>query len=83
MSSSQKHRRYENFGIQLDTGSEIIEPKSFERILGAQISNDFTWNYHIRDSDSSLLKSLTSKIKALGKISKHASFKTRKSVGTA
>ena len=80
MASSQKHRKHNNFGISLDTGTEIIEPKSGEKLLGAKISNDFRWNLHIRDDEFSMFRSLTSKINALSKISAFASFKTRKMV---
>ena len=75
MASSQKHRKFENFGIFLDTGNEEILPISSEKLLGAKISNNFLWNDHIRDDDYSMFKSLTSKINALYKISKLSSFK--------
>ena len=82
MASSQKHRKHNNFGIILDTGTEIIEPISGEKLLGAKISNDFRWNLHIRDDEFSMFRSLTSKINALFKISNFANFKTRKMVAT-
>ena len=79
MDSSQKHN---NFNIVLDTGAEIIEPISDEKLLGAKISNNFLWNKHIRDDEFSMFRSLTSKINALFKISEISSFKTRKLVAT-
>ena len=82
MASSQKHKKHNNFGIVLDTGAEIIQPISDERLLGAKISNNFLWNKHIRDDEGSMFRSLTSKINALFKISKIANFKTRKLVAT-
>ena len=80
MASAHKHRKHENFGIVLNTGAEIIEPISDEKLLGGQISNNFTWNNHIRDNKTSMFKILTSKINALSKISKIANFRTRKMV---
>ena len=82
MASSQKHRKFEHFGIFLDTGNEEILPISSEKLLGAKISNNFLWNDHIRDDDYSMFKSLTSKINALYKISKLSSFKTRKMIAS-
>ena len=43
-----------NFGIQLDTGSEVIQPSDNERLLGAQIPNNLTWNSHISEGDTSI-----------------------------
>ena len=83
MASSQSHRKYGNFGVTLDTGSEMIEPIHSEKLLGAYISSDFSWNNHIRNSENSMFKSLTCKINALIKISEYASFKTTKSVATS
>ena len=34
MTSSRKHLNHQNFGITLDTGTEIIEPSYAERLLG-------------------------------------------------
>ena len=48
MTSSQMHKKHENFGIVLNTGQEIIEPVQHEKLLGAHISNDFKFNNHIR-----------------------------------
>ena len=75
MASSSKHRKHQNFGITLDTGSEEIEPISSEKLLGAKLSNNFTWNLHIRDDDHSMFRTLTCKINALYKISLVTSFK--------
>ena len=82
MASLSKHRKHQNFGITLDTGSEEIEPISSEKLLGAKLSNNFTWNLHIRDDDHSMFRTLTCKINALYKISLVTSFKTRKMVAS-
>ena len=78
MTSSKKHRTHNDFNIVLNTGSEIIEPIKCEKLLGGYISNDFTWNIHIRDHEKSMFKVLTSKANALSKISSISAFKTRK-----
>ena len=78
--TKRKHQLYNNFGISLNTGSEIIEPDESEKLLGAYISNDFTWNTHIRDGEKPLFKVLTSRVNALAKISRITSFKHRKMI---
>ena len=66
----------------LNTGEEVIEPTSNEKLLGGVISNNFTWNNHIRDNKTSMFKILTSKINALSKVSRISNFKTRKMVAS-
>ena len=61
----------------------MIIPSDNERLLGAQISNDFSWNSHISDHEKSMCKSLTPRINALVKVSWSASFKTRKMIANA
>ena len=78
MASAKNHRRKGDYGITLNTGSEIIEPQINEKLLGGFISNDLTWKEHLRDNKKSLFKILTSRINALSKISRISSFKTRK-----
>ena len=83
MTSEYHHNRNGNYGIQLNTGSEMISPSDTERLLGAEVSNNFTWNAHITGTDKSMCKILTSKINALSKVSQTADFKTRKMIGNA
>ena len=80
MTSARKHLNHQNFGIYLNTGSEIIQPKSEERLLGANVSNSLTWNTHIRDGKGSLISSLTSRINALSKVCHYSNFMTRKMI---
>ena len=80
MTSARKHATHQNFGIYLDTGTEIILPQSEERLLGANLSNSLSWNSHIRDTKNSLISILTSRINALTKICCFSSFLTRKMV---
>ena len=80
MASERKHQIHDNFGLSLNTGTEVIEPQIEEKLLGALISNNLTWKTHIRDSKNSLIQILTSRINALFKISQYSSFLTRKMV---
>ena len=66
--------------ITLDTGSEKIEPRSEERLLGITVSNDLKWSRHIRDGKKSLISILTSRINALNKVASYSSFKNRKMI---
>ena len=80
MTSSKKHANHQDFGLFLDTGSEIILPQAEEKLLGVSLSNCLSWHKHIRDSDESLLQTLTSRVNALSKISQYTTFLTRKMV---
>ena len=82
MASAFKHRKHGNFNISLNTGNEIIHPIESEYLLGANLSNNFQWNQHVRDGDTSLVKTLSKKNTALGKIARIADFKTRKMIGS-
>ena len=64
----------------MDTGSEKIEPRSEERLLGTTVSNDLGWSRHIRDGKKSLISILTSRINALNKVASYSSFKNRKMI---
>ena len=80
MAAPNLHRIHGDFGITLDTGAEIIQPKFCEKMLGGYISNNFKWNEHIRGNESSIYKTLVSRIYALRKISQFSSFKTRRMI---
>ena len=80
MTSDKMHKKHENFGSVLDTGQEVIEPVDNEKLLGAQVSNDFKFDNHIRENKTSMLNILTSRINALRKISFFSTFKTRKMI---
>ena len=80
MATPYQHKQHQNYDITLDTGTEIIEPSYSEKLLGAYITNDFKFNYHLKENESSVFKALTSRVNALSKISKFSDFKTRKMV---
>ena len=78
MTSSKNHKSHDNFNISLNTGDEIIQPSEHEKLLGGFISNDLSWNEHIRGNENSMFRIITSRVNALSKISQIADFKTRK-----
>jgi hypothetical protein len=80
MTSSIQHKKHDDFGITLDTGSEIIQPVQNEKLLGCYVSNNFKFNSHVRDEEKSMSTILTSSVNALRKISFTASFKVRKMI---
>ena len=80
MASRMQHRFHGDYGITLNTGSEVIQATTQERLLGAIISDDMEWNIHIRDHSQSLLKNLSTRLNALSKVCAIASFSTRKLV---
>ena len=83
MATPFRHRNHGNFGITLNTGSEIIQPSYSEKLLGGFITNDFKFNNHLKDNENSVFKSLTSRVNALAKICSLSPFKTRKMVANA
>ena len=80
MASESQHRIHGNYGVELDTGNEIILPEEHDRLLGCQIKCNFRWGEHLQNNEASLQRQLTSRINALQKISYAATFKTRKMV---
>ena len=80
MTTRQKRRFVDTSNVQIETPTAIIKPSNVERLLGAQVHQDMRWVEHIVDNDQSLIKSLNLRLGALTKISRIASFKTRKSI---
>ena len=83
MCSSKKHANNQDFNITLNTGSEIIKPSQEERLLGANVTNDFLWKSHLRDHKKSVISTLKKKNNALSIICHYASFKVRKMFANA
>ena len=80
LTSSKSHSRNGDFGIKMNTGSEIIEPSPTERLLGANLTNNFLWNNHLRDNKKSVISTLRSKNNALSIICHYSSFMVRKMI---
>ena len=82
MASEHRHKKHNDFGIQLNTGNEIIHPVQSEVLLDVTLSNNFQWNHHIRDGEQPLIRSLNRRNTALKRISRISDFKTRKMIGS-
>ena len=80
MSTRQKRQHRATDTITINTPTATITPSQVERLLGAQVHQDMHWKEHILNSDESLLKSLSKRLGAMRKISRTASFKTRKMI---
>ena len=50
MTTPYQHKRYQDFGITLNTGAETIMPSYTEKLLGGFITNDFKFNEHLKDN---------------------------------
>ena len=83
MCSSKMHSNHQDFNITLNTGSEIIKPSKEERLLGANVTNDFLWKSHLRDHKKSVITTLKTKNNALSIICHYSSFKVRKMFANA
>ena len=76
MTTSQ-NRRLKNPQIQVQTPNETINTSNSEKLLGGFIHEDLKWKEHIVDNENSLIKSLTTRLNALKKMSTCANFKMR------
>ena len=79
LSDSARKAREDNT-INLDTGDEIISPTKCEKLLGGFIGQNLKFTEHIQDNEKSMLKILNKRLNALKKVSKLASFKSRKMI---
>ena len=80
MGTKIDNSRYENHGITLNTGSEVITPEFSGKMLGGLIACDFSWNSHLKDDENSLFRQVMTRVNALNKISRYSGFKTRKMI---
>ena len=63
--------------VSIQAGPFTIKPTEAEKLLGGNLHQSLKWNYHIRDSDNSIMKQLTSRINGLKKIDSNSTFNTR------
>ena len=61
----------------------MIHPTQNERLLGAHVSNNFTWNEHVYKNEKSMVSTINLKINALKKISFNLDFRTRKMIANS
>ena len=64
--------------LEIRTPAGTIRPSGREKLLGCWIDENPKWSEHIRDNKENLVRSLTSRLGAMKKISRVASFKNRK-----
>ena len=76
MTTKQK-RRMLDINVKIDTTAEKIDPIKYEKLLGIYIQDDLKWRDYILYNEKSLVKQLTSRLKALKIISSVGSFKVR------
>ena len=77
MMTTSQNRRLKNPQIQVQTPNETINTSNSEKLLGGFIHEDLKWKEHIVDNENSLIKSLTTRLNALKKMSTCANFKMR------
>jgi hypothetical protein len=63
--------------VSIDTGTVVVRPIETEKLLGLNIHQSLKWKEHVLSNEKSLLKILTTRLTALKKISKNATFATR------
>ena len=79
MTTSQKRKKGNpNDQVKITTPTEIITPSTSEILLGAWIHQDMKWDEHLQNGEGNLIRSLSTRIGALKKIGKVASFRNRK-----
>ena len=66
--------------VQIVTPTAVIKPSRTEKLLGCWVQDDLKWGEHLRDSTENLIRSLNTRLGALKKIRKIASFKNRKMI---
>ena len=69
--------------VSINTGTVVVTPKETEKLLGINIHQSLKWKEHLVNSKKSLIKMLSTRLSALKRVSRHASFNTRLMVGNA
>ena len=65
--------------VTMQAGTFVITPTETEKVLGGQIHQSLQWNQHLQGSKTSLVRQLSCRINGLKRISKNATFQTRRS----
>ena len=66
--------------VKIETPTEVIRPSRSEKLLGCWVHDDLKWAEHLRDNSENLIRSLNTRLGALKKNQKIASFKNRKMI---
>ena len=82
MATGQARRRVQaGAQVRIITPTEIIRPTSSEKLLGCWVHEDLKWSEHLIDNKKeNIIKSLYTRLGALKKIRKIATFKNRKMI---
>ena len=80
MTTSSFRRKNPNMQVEIRTPTEIISTTATEKLLGGWVHQDLKWAEHILIAETSMVKGLTTRLGALKKIGRVASFKNRKMV---
>ena len=63
--------------VSINTGTVTITPVETEKLLGLNIHQSLKWKEHIISNKKSMIKTLTTRLNALRKLSVNTSFRTR------
>ena len=80
LTTSQYRRKTRNLQVEIRTPTETIQPSCSEKLLGGWIHQDMKWSEHLLNNETSLVRSLTTRLAALKKVGKLAGFKNRKMI---
>ena len=69
--------------VSIDTGTVMVTPRETEKLLGIHLHESLKWKEHVIVNSKSMIKTLNTRLNALKRISRNASFKTRLMVGNA
>ena len=69
--------------VHINTGTVVISPVKTEKLLGINIHESLKWQEHVINSKKSLITMLNTRLSAMKKVSRNASFMTRLMVGNA
>ena len=70
-------RRSQTINVQVQVGSDLQETSKVEKLLGLLLHEGLKFQEYIMGNEKSLLKTLNTRLKAIVKLRKVASFKTR------
>ena len=77
MSTSQANYKYQ---VTINTPLSEVKPSKSEKLLGCRVQDDLKWTEYLRDNKENLIRSLNTRLGALKRIRKLASFRNRKMI---
>ena len=79
---SKKHEEARMM-VHINTGTVVISPVETEKLLGINIHQSLKWQEHVLTNKKSLINMLNTRLSALKRVSRNASFGRRLMVGNA